>query len=236
MRFLAPARFTHPRRRSRQTAGQRGKKRFVAPAEMTHTLASRRRLLTIRFIAPAENTHTPWQAALPLFYSASPRWIGSRCRCMKQVACNPQFSSEADHGTMRSPPNPHMVGMIQNLVTLKVRADVTPWETTRPIPGDPMKFARLRVISLNVQQTGCRSDIRTSKFESSIVYDMVGTSSAISSNSVDSFICLFLSLLDHLVHIHALRDAEESLADALDQPLGDQAAVAVEDVVDFVVV
>ena len=108
MRFLAPARFTHPRRRSRQTAGQRGKKRFVALAEMTHTLASRRRLLTIRFIAPAEITHTPWQAALPLFYSASPRWIGLRCRCMKQVACNPQFSSEADHGTMRSPPNPRM--------------------------------------------------------------------------------------------------------------------------------
>ena len=48
--------------------GQRGKKRFVALAEMTHTLASRRRLLTIRFIAPAENTHTPWQAALPLFF------------------------------------------------------------------------------------------------------------------------------------------------------------------------
>ena len=31
---------------------------------MTHTLASRRRLLTIRFIAPAEITHTPWQAVL----------------------------------------------------------------------------------------------------------------------------------------------------------------------------
>jgi len=42
--------------------GQRGKKRFVAPAEMTHTPASRRRLLTIHFIAPAEITHTPWQA------------------------------------------------------------------------------------------------------------------------------------------------------------------------------
>jgi len=31
---------------------------------MTHTLASWRRLLTIRFIAPAEITHTPWQAVL----------------------------------------------------------------------------------------------------------------------------------------------------------------------------
>ena len=82
MRFLAPARFTHPPQTIAADGGQRGKKRFVAPAEMTHTLASRRRLLTIHFIAPAENTHTPWQAALPLFFSASPRWIGSRCvRC-----------------------------------------------------------------------------------------------------------------------------------------------------------
>ena len=111
--------------------GQRGKKRFVALAEMTHTLASRRRLLTIRFIAPAEITHTPWQAVLtysnwedvtvcfsesfaslseglqrerrlragpPAFQggggpgavATSPRWIGSRCGCMKQVACNPK--------------------------------------------------------------------------------------------------------------------------------------------------
>jgi len=68
MRFLAPARFAHPPQTIAADVGQRGKKRFVAPAEITHTLARRRRLLTIHFIAPAENTHTPWQAARPLFF------------------------------------------------------------------------------------------------------------------------------------------------------------------------
>src|SRR5438128_2096082 len=38
------------------------------------------------------------------------------------------------------------------------------------------------------------------------------------------------------LHLELVRNAEQALADAVDQPLGDQAAVAVEDVVDLVIV